>query len=163
MCIHLFQVRLHSQIFHFSSAEPQLLADNADVWISKTEITPFCHKPEEWAPRGPRPLQDLKPSGLLKHQSNKFVLLLFEFTFVKTSNLNPSPRGRRTHLRTFSLCSDQLFLGFGVTAATGSCAGTHSLQKKTANKNIHGLETQESERREAGRWMASAQLQSRAY
>lgn len=45
-------------------------------------------------------------------------------------SISTSLRSRQTRLRTFSLCSDQLFLGFGVAAAAGSCAGTHRLHKQ---------------------------------
>lgn len=125
-------------------------------------MTSFCHKP---GGRGPFRMEALRGSNCSAPPASAAT----KFPFIKTStsgfcvflgsllseirtfhpSISTSPRSRQMRLRTFSLCSDQLFLGFGVAAAAGSCAGTHS------------LETQESERRQTGRWIVSAKLQSR--
>lgn len=75
LCFHLFPVHLHSQIFNFSSAEPKLLADNANVWISKAEITSFCHKPEGRGPLGSKPSGKIIVLHRLHLQLESFHLL----------------------------------------------------------------------------------------
>lgn len=172
LCFHLFPVHLHSQIFNFSSAEPKLLADNANVWISKSEITSFCHKPEG---RGPFRIKALRgnncsappASSARKFPFNKTSTSWFCFFLgsllseIRTfhPSISTSARSRQTRLRTFSLCSDQLFLGFGIAAAAGSCAGTHRLHKQP----IYSLFGNTRVWKEANREMDSVcKLQSRA-
>lgn len=185
LCIHRSPGRLYSRIFHFSSAEAQLLADNADVWISKTEIASFCHQPEERAPRGPRPLQHPKPSVIVSlggsNCSAQSASAARIFPFIKASSLfcfnlsslfskqqNISRQSKPVSAWQTGTSKHIFFVFWPITSRLWCscccwepCRSTQAA--KTANTNIHRLQTQKSERRERKRWMASEQRSARTF